>query len=287
MITAPETLQTLQKWFADLITQPIAPNSKIHKTAPNGSPIDAEVAKYITPTPQLKPSERLQIYHQQYWWRLFTILQENYPITLRLFGYHDFNQHLAVPYLMRHPSEHWSLNGLGTRLPQWIATEYEGKEKTLLIHAATIDGAFIASFIAADSKTLENIDEGMEGRLRLSAHVHLFELPYDLFEFRIPFLAQPPQYWIDNEFPTLTHAKNGEFFHFVLFRNRSNAVEVVKILSPEYHALKHFAAGATLDALCEWLEKEADASTQQEATCHLQSWFQRWIGLRWLSHDCL
>jgi len=51
----------------------------------------------------LLPAERLAVYNRQYWCRLFGVLQNEYPLTARLFGLWHFNEQAASFLLARAP----------------------------------------------------------------------------------------------------------------------------------------------------------------------------------------
>src|ERR1700722_17761763 len=96
--SVPSKLKNIQTWFAGVITQPIDSSSRINPKAPSGKFIKEEAPSYIRPSLKQESWERIQIYNQQYWWRLFTILHNDFPLLVRLFGYRDFNFKIAVPY---------------------------------------------------------------------------------------------------------------------------------------------------------------------------------------------
>lgn len=278
--TVPAELKSTQQWFASIITRPIDENSQMNPISPSGVPMTEEAKKYIVPSPTLKPAQRIQIYNQQYWWRLITTMQETFPTLLRLFGYHDFNQTIAVPYLAKYPPNHWSLNQLGNRLTTWIEESYLENDK-LVYDIAKIDWAFNDSFLAASKNTLDmNIsEETLQIPLSLQPHLTFFEMPYDLFTFRKEFLKQEPDYWVDNEFPELKHLP--EIAYFAFYRDANNNMNYQKLEKSEYQILKQFEKPTSIEAVCEWLE-EQDESFCDEASQHLQQWFQKWAMMKWL-----
>src|SRR5271169_1046007 len=77
-LSCPVALSEMQTWFARIITSPY------HETDQANLPVYEaglikEIQNRILPSPHLKSEERLGIYHQQYWWRLLSIMQELYP----------------------------------------------------------------------------------------------------------------------------------------------------------------------------------------------------------------
>lgn len=282
----PLQLKELQQWFASIITRPIDVDNNMNPVSPSGKPMVEEACDYITPSPTLRPAQRIQLYNQQYWWRLLSTMHDVYPLVTRLFGYTDFNQSLVVPFLVKYPPDHWSLSYLGDRFPFWIENEYHENDRELVLNSAKIDWAYNDCFLAAQKPTLDALklqgDELLTLPLVLQPYVHLFELPYDLFQFRIDFIKQDPEYWVEHDFPELVSLPEGEMFHFVMYRNFSNQTIVETIGASEYQVLKLFDEGSTVDEVCQWLEKQ-EGPLVEEASQNLNLWFQRWTALRLLA----
>ena len=202
----PSKLKKIQEWFGSIISRPIDQDSRMDPLSPSGIPMEEEARAYILPSPTLPAHRRIELYNQQYWWRLLTSMQESFPMVTRLFGYREFNRVIATPYLVKYRPEHWNLNALGRRLPQWIEEEYEGGDKALILDAAKIDLAYEYSFTAGHfpSITLQDLaDEKQffETKLYLQPHIVLFTLPYDLFTFRGVFILNKPEHWEQTPFP--------------------------------------------------------------------------------------
>lgn len=276
----PQTLRETQQWFGKIITQRIDPESHINPIAPSGKPIKEEAPIYIAPSPTLEPYRRIELYHQQYWWRLLNILQESFPLTVRLFGYTDFNEILGKPYLLAYPPCTWSLNPLGNRLAEWVEKHYDKDDKSLILNAVKLDYVYIDSFVTAESPPLSGEDESslMEKRLTLQPHVKLFSFPYDLCSFRKAVLQESVEYWIDHPFPTM--AKKKKYF-FVVARTLSKDIGWTEISLPEYLVLEQFIQPKTVMEMCEWLEKQK-REVVNVASKNLQIWFQSWTARRWL-----
>ncbi|MCE5319184.1 MAG: DNA-binding domain-containing protein, partial [Parachlamydia sp.] len=145
----PTPLKETQQWFGSIIARPVDGNSCMDPISPSGQPIQVEASQYIRPSPTLQPAQRIQIYNQQYWWRLLNALQESFPLVTRLFGCHDFNISIGMPYLQKYPPCHWTLNVLGDNLPAWVEEYYSDDDRKLIRDAALIDCAFCHSFTAA------------------------------------------------------------------------------------------------------------------------------------------
>ncbi len=282
----PKTLLKMQEWFASIITQPIDDESKINPIAPSGASIVNEATRYIIPSPTMAPDKRIEIYNQQYWWRLLGTMHDSFPLVTRLFGYYEFNQTIATPFLKKYPPDHWSLNHLGSRLPQWAQEEYKEKDRSLILEAIEVEWAFNDSFFSGELNTkdfLKATKEGensslLEEKVYLQPHVHLFELKHDLFSFRDKMLQEDVEYWGNNDFPPM---KKNKLFHFVLYRKQNGHVVWKEISRNAFRLLNHFKTGCSLIDACQWLE-EQDDDLITEATEHLHLWFQEWTMHRWL-----
>jgi len=297
----PGSLQGIQEWFASIITRPIDDQSHMDTISPSGCPMTEEAQKYVSPSPTLESHQRIELYNQQYWWRLLNTLHNSFPLVVRLLGYHNFNDRIAMPYLVKYPSHHWSLSFLGDRLDQWITEEYEGEDKQILRDAVQIDWAFNMSFFAQhqDSLTSDMTPDEMDPNVVLKRkaclqkHLYLFDLKYDLFKFRYEMKQKDPDFWSNHHYANLKHALNeGEThfpklkqdrdYFFVLYRNARNAVVYEEMPEAEYRLLEKFREGATIEEVCHWLETQEE-ELYQKAIPDLQKWLESWIVKEWLT----
>lgn len=284
--TLPKKLKATQEWFASIITRPISDHNQINPTAPSGRPIVKEAPDFICASPTLEPYQRMEIYCQQYWWRLLKILHENCPFVLRLFGYTGFNQTIAVPFLAKYPPDHWSLYKLGDRLPQWIREEYRAKDKSLVLDAARIDCAYMQNFyverlpalqVPTDATELEKL---LDIPMYHQPYLHLFSFNDHLFPFRDKFvLPDDGDHWIDRDFPTLKKGKN----YVILYRTTvHNNQEWKEIPEAAYHYLNCFKKPCSLNQSLHWVESQSGPQSD-EIVSNLRNWLQEWIVLGWLA----
>jgi len=284
----PHKLKKSQKWFASIITRPIDEDSRMNPISPSGVAMEEEAWDFIKPSPTLRPAQRIQIYNQQYWWRLLNTLHDTFPLLTRLFGYHDFNQSLGIPYLDQNPPDSWSLNTLGHRLPEWIHTNYQASDKQLVFDAAHVDWSYNRSFLTKGLKPLKLEEIPVPGdmssllpiKLYLQPSIEFFHTGYDIFAFRKEFLKQDPEYWIDHDFPPLPKEEK----YFILYRTQSNIVTWVETTAGEFHLLEHFKKGISIEDLCQWLEKQ-EGPLFEEASSKMHTWFQEWVVRQWLSME--
>lgn len=281
----PLLLREEQEWFGSIIGRPIDVENRINPFSPSGRSMDIEAAEHIAPSPTLQSIERIQIYNQQYWWRLLNTLHESFPFTVRLFGYFNFNQMIGFPYLMKYRPVHWSLAFLGDRIVQWCVEEYIWNGKQMVKDALEIDWAFTASFVckSLEPLTSEQLTEQGEAifskTLYIQPSIFLFEHGYNLFQYRLKLLEHDCDYWISNGLPIMDRSKR--YFH-VLYRNKNNDIAWKEISYGEFFILSQFQKGASIDHVCELLEEQEPACYEAAAE-NLQHWFHEWAQREWLS----
>lgn len=274
----PPRLKATQEWFGKIISSPLVADSKISELTPSGGNIKEEAEARISPSPTLKPYERIQLYNQQYWWRLISNMQDTFPFIVRLFGYTDFNDTIATPYLIAYPPSHWSLDVLGSNLPKWISDSYHANDKQLVHDAALLDIFYLSLFFKPLLKVLS--EDQFDSTIYLQPHVTFLEFPYEIVAFRDAMLEQEPDHWIDNPFPELKRVPQS----LILYRSLKGHTTYKCLSSAEMTLLKLFQKGTTLDAVCEWIETQS-SEFRSEVEQSLQKWFQDWTIRGILTHE--
>lgn len=283
----PHKLRKTQEWFASVLTSPIDEDSRMNPVSPSGDSMEEEAFDYIIPSPSLRPAQRIQIYTQQYWWRLLNVLHDAAPLVVRLFGYHDFNKIVGKPYLVSYPPDTWSLNSLPDRLPEWIEKEYHANDKQLVLDAAKVDIGLNIAFFAKHHKAIDAHDTAkganriLERKLRLQPHLFLFDFRYNLLSFRKEMLKEEVEHWMHHDFPKLVQDRK---YYFVLYRNIHSQLNWEEISESAFQLLSLFSQGVTIEYACEWLEQQ-DQKLFSDAIKNMHLWFQEWIFRQWLFVD--
>lgn len=261
---SPKRLVELQTWFAGALMLSLSESERLCKIA------CPDASRFIAPGATLSAHRRIEIYHQQYWWRLLRCLHENFPFLTRLFGYRNFNSQIAIPYLTYNPPTHWALSRLGDTLPAFLQEHYTHTDKALIIDAATLDAAAQHAFLAPHFRPLKHAPHPTQ-KLFLQPHIHLFHLKADLFAYREAFLKENVDHWNTHPFPPLPPGK-----HFLLYRNSAHTICWKELTPNEYLLLHAFQNGATLTEACQQLQGN-DAEL-------LPLWFQEWTLHGFLTH---
>lgn len=249
-------------WFASVVRQPINIENELL-----ASDLSLQAPLYISPSPTLESFSRIEIYAQQYWWRFFNILQDQYPLLTRLFGYNGFNQQIVTQYILKYPPQHWNINLLGDDLIEWVEKYYNENDRPLILASAKLDWAYIASFMGKTT----SLPTTEHQTLYLSPTTFLFELKWDLITFRKSLLKELPEYWIENDFPELKKEET----YFIIRRALSGNVTHEKVGFEELALLKEFQKGISLSALCQ-------IANQNE---QLKTWIPKWIKHRMITPE--
>lgn len=278
--SVPSFLLEMQQWFGGIVRLPLENDGLLVQTHAKRDLV-IEAAERIRPSKSLRPFRRMELYHQQYWWRLLKALQTNFPTVTRLFGYTDFNALIGVPYLTARPAHHWALCRLGDTLPDWLKTSYQENDRDLVLQAAEIDWATEEAFwipeISREPLIGLSPTDILEAPLRLQPHVHLFALNRDFFSFREQFLKEDVNHWNTHPFPKLSERP----CYFAIYRSPENQVSWKELSRLKYELLSSLNSGLTINAACEKIEK-LGGEMFEEAVANLPFWFREWMSLGWL-----
>jgi len=140
-------LKEFQRQMAGLLFQPLNTAWKTRKKTPGGDDIAAMAASLIKPNDRLSSFERLQIYNRCYWFRVLDSLYDDFPGLLALLGNRKFLK-LVTAYLIRHPSESFTLRNLGSRLENFLLAEpeYAGERQQAALDMVRFEWAQIVAF---------------------------------------------------------------------------------------------------------------------------------------------
>ena len=230
---------------------------------------------YLEPSLELTAYERLEIYHNQYWLRLFKALATNFPTLIRLFGQGAFEETLARPYLLDHPPSHFSLHKLGDQLSPWIETHYDRDDRALVRTFAALDWAANQAALAAAWTPIDfaslGATEMLEHPIGLQPYIHLFALNANYLDCRELFLEKGVEAWNTLPFPRLTW---GEHF-YAISRSQKGGVVYKALAKGEYQLLQMLQEHIPIGVACERYSGE---------TQEISLWFADWVSRGWLAN---
>ena len=254
-------LRTLQRWMGTAIFRDLTEAGGIQPRWGDGRKSSEVVAVRILPNARMAPVERLEVYNQQYWYRLLEALTEDFPGLKALLGDRAFDR-LCRDYLLAHPSRSWTLRNLGERLPGFIRGRTRGIPRAALAEdMARFEWAKVVAFDAeslppASPESLASADPSCL-RMKLQPHLSLLALRYGVDQWK----------------PRKPKPRRQRVFLAV---HRAEETVYHKRLEPEpFRVLSALRDGATLAEAC--------ARVPRGRMGEVGGWFQGWGRLRWFA----
>ena len=179
-------LEDLQRTMGAAVMQPLTADEEMQPEDTtgrwNGRAMSDVAGEFIAPNSRLTAFERLEIYNRQYWFRLQTAFNEDFPALRAVVGVFRFEA-LMNAYLAAHPSRSFTLRNLGSKLLDWLTQnpQYAGRRLALALDVVRVEWACIEAFDNAELPPL-SVEEvaaiGAESSLALQPHVQLLALQY-------------------------------------------------------------------------------------------------------------
>lgn len=287
-------LEQLQRAVFEVTRQPLTPSETMRTRLPDGRSVRDIANALIKPNDRMTSFERLQIYNQQYWFRILASFTEDFPGLLSLMGERKFEK-LAIAFLNDCPSESFTLRNLGARLGSWLGDhpEHVAGVERVAIDMANLEWADIDAF---DGPELPRFTPDNSGNLsgdtvfRLQPHLHLLNLAYPVDDllFRIR--------GIDSRGETVSNAvlnfpRPSKIRRSSLPRPRKVHLAVYRLKDTVYFKRLTHDGFALLQALGQGkpLAKAIEVSmlrsrrSVDRVTELLREWFQNWATLGWFA----
>jgi hypothetical protein len=286
-------LAAFQKSIAHLLMRPLVRGEAM-------DPISAPAAaQFVLPNERLSAFERLQIYNQQYWWRLLSNFGEDFSGLRAVLGVRKFDR-LAQDYLTRCGSTSWNLRNLGQDLESFLRQNPEATAPVtqLAIEMAQLEWAQVEAFDGPQRPPIDpkKIARTAPGRLvlKLQPYLTLLELEYPVDEL----LRKASS--LDHETSSASNAVSRDDAEEPAAKRRAprlrprpsptpiflavHRVEFVvyfKRLEPRaFLLLKTLKDGTSLAQACDSALQDWDLPAEQ-AAAHVQAWFANWMQLGW------
>lgn len=179
-MNAPE-LHALQQRMAAAVMRPLTRDEQMRQRDENNRPIAPQAEEFIKPNDRLSSFERLEIYNRQYWFRVFSSFEEDFPGLKSIVGSRRFER-LMRAYLHTHPSRSFTLRNLGSSLVEWLRQnpEYTEPQTAAAIAMAALEWAHIEAF-DNEQRTPLTADEAASlddtSHLTLQPYLRLVEAP--------------------------------------------------------------------------------------------------------------
>jgi hypothetical protein len=288
-------LANIQSLMARAVMHPLTSGENTQRTWIDGTPTSQVAATFIKPNDRLTSLQRLQIYNQQYWWRLLGCFGEDFRGVRAVLGERKFDR-LAVAYLNKHGSQSWSLRNLGQFMPTFLEQHpgLAAPHSDLALDMARVEWARVVAFDGpsrpqVDPHRLSNANPE-KLHLGIQPYVTLLELRYPI-DFLIKKFreSQVETGSASNAVGETRHRKTRLIrskpsehpIHLAV--HRVDCSVYYKRLTPEAFALLNaLRCGITLTDACEQAFAHSPTPPEQNAET-LRDWFAVWTRLGWLT----
>lgn len=262
------SLDDLQAWFGRAISRPLPEEWQGNPLA-RAAPELAEAGDaLIHGRGGLGGFARVGVYNQQYWFRLISIMQEEYPCAVHLLGLKPFNA-WAVRYLSAHPPDSPYLARLDAEWPAFLDREYAGADRDAVLQAVAVDRAFSRAVDAPEGLPLSGAGgDLMAAPLRLAPHASVLDLGWDFPAYRALCLA-------DGSLERRIPLEPGPRW-LAVWRGEDLGLWQQALPAAAGKVLAELRRPATLEEAFARLEGRLDAEEQAALEAGLAGWFAEW-----------
>ena len=286
MKTRPaQPLAALQRAIATALQHPPGRNDAM---APAAAAVAAE---FIKPNDRLTSFERLQIYHQQYWWRLLGALEEDFNGLRAVLGPKKFDR-LALAYLTAHPSTSWTLRDLGQYLVAFLQQHpaLTHPHGALALDVARVEWARVIAFDGPGRPVVStaHLARTPPDRLRLGLQpsLTLLALAYPIDDFMrtlkrtgIAALSNAVGAAHTQRRDRLSVRRSRRPLHLAVHRV-DHSVYYTRLDPEAWRLLVALRDGATVETACASAFAATEESPEHSAA-RIQEWFSRWMQFGW------
>jgi hypothetical protein len=285
-------LLELQRRFAAAVMHPLTGAETMPRKRRDGASNAADADALIKPNDRLSSFERLEIYNRQYWFRLYSSIEEDCPGLKAILGGRKFDK-LVRAYLTDCPSQSFSLRNLASRLEEWLTAhpEYIEPRRELAMDMVRLEWAHIEAFDAAEEPLLDPDDLAAihEGsRLRLQPHLRLLQLRYPVDDLLIE--VRDANGSSDGSSNNASAARKTRHVRrvamlrpepiYLAVHRHENSVYYKRLDAEDYRLLEALIAGRPLGAAIDFAFEDS-ALAEEDRGAFLQQAFASWMALGW------
>lgn len=294
MTQAPSPLLDIQRRMAAAVMHPLTRAETMPRRRRDGASNRAEADAIIRPNDRLTSFERLEIYNRQYWFRLYTCFEEDFPGLQAVVGRARFDA-LMRAYLTDCPSQSFSLRNLGSRLEEWLTQHpsFIAPHAQLALDMVRLEWAHIEAFDEAESPrlgpdALAAIDEN--STFRLQPYLRLLALRYPVDDLLLQVRNEDGSSTSSANSATATRKRHHvrrvaalapRAMHLAVHRHENSVW--YKPLSPEeFDLLSALLAGKPLGEALD-LALASSSMPEDQHPAFLQEAFSTWSMLGWFT----
>jgi hypothetical protein len=285
-------LQELQRRMARAVMYPLTAEETMRSRRKDGTSNHTEAGQFIKPNDRLSSFERLEIYNRQYWFRLYSSFEEDFPGLKAILGRKKFDSVMKA-YLTDCPSTSFTLRNLGSHLEEWLLKHSEliQPTKDLALSMVRLEWAHIEAFDAAQETVLspeEMQNTSEETCFSFQPHLRLLELSHPVDDLLISVRSEAGSQ--DSSSNSATSVRKNKAIRkiaglpaesiYLAVHRQDNSIYYKRLHPEEFRILESLLAGDPLGRALELVLKNSNLS-EQESGQMLQESFATWTMLGW------
>lgn len=289
-------LLEIQRRVAAAILHPLTRSETMPRRRRDGVSNTSEAEALIKPNDRLTAFERLEIYNRQYWFRLYSSFEEDFPGLRAIVGRAKFDA-LMREYLTECPSTSFTLRNLGSRLVDWLEAhqEYVEPRRMLAVDMARLEWAHIEAFDGALEEVLDADDLAAitdDSRLRLQPYLRVLDLRYPVDDLLIALRSESGS--SDASSNNASAARKTKQVRrvamlqperiFLAVHRHENSVYYKRLHREDFRLLEALLKGEPIGRAIETAFEESALDEEKRAQ-FLQEAFASWAALGWFTRQ--
>lgn len=287
-IASTKDLRSFQRMMATAVIRPLDADGRLQSKWVDGRPMDKVAAEFIKPNDRLTSFERLQLYNQMYWYRLFDAIRDDCPVLLATLGEEAFGR-LAEAYLTQCPSRSFTLRDLCSRLPAFLRAHprLAAPHSALALEISLFEWAQTVAFDGESRPVLstETLAHTPPSRLRLGLqpYVTLLDLRYPVDTYALSVKRRDAMRSEASNTPDSKVVRKRALRRARLPRPSRTFVAVHRLNNQLFYKRLEPAAFRILGSLRDGatLSRAITAAGPKVKPGEIQAWFAAWMGLGW------
>lgn len=289
-------LLEIQRRVAAAILNPLTKAETMPRRRRDGASNTREAKALIRPNDRLTSFERLEIYNRQYWFRLYSALEEDFPGLKAVIGSAKFER-VMRDYLTDCPSTSFTLRNLGSRLVEWLTAhpDHIAPRVVLALDMVQLEWAHIEAFDSAAEEPLDP-DDGFslsdDSRLSLQPHLRVLELHYPVDDLLIALHSEEGS--SDSSSNNASAARKTKQVRrvamlqpediYLAVHRQQNSVYYKRLAREDFLLLGTLLAGRTISHAIETAFSGSSLSEQEQGR-FLQEAFASWAAMGWFTRQ--
>lgn len=226
-------------------------------------------AEAFAETPAFSRLARVQVYAEAYFWRLYEVVVDQYPVTAWLAGTAPFHD-LVTDFVLAHPSRTPDIRRFADGLSVLLRTHPLEQKHPGLADVAAVDWAISDAVDLADEDRLTaGVLQSIPPQAWPIARFGLTRTAA-LLPCTLPYSTLRKAWAAEQPVPTFEPAPAT----VLVWRQADHDVYQRTLLPPEARALEALAAGRTFAEAC---DAAAGPLTNEASPADVAQWLQRWL----------